>query len=181
MKKPLIIIGIILVATVFIIYNFGIQIGNVKIGKQQDEISNHHKNDFENSAFYKNQLHGEKPVVMNLWATWCVPCIEEMPNFKQLQKENPDVDFVFLSIDTDSAKLQNYLAKNPEIKDITFENRDYRKSIRNFLEDRDLNSLIKTEVVPITYFINEGKVKNKMEGSLEMDELKKLIEQIKTN
>ena len=31
-----------------------------------------------------------KVTVINLWATWCTPCVKELPNFDRLQKEHPD-------------------------------------------------------------------------------------------
>jgi thiol-disulfide isomerase/thioredoxin len=179
MKKKILITVSILLVVIFVIYNVGIEIGNFKIGKTFDDIETSQKYDFENSDFSKNYLQKDQITVVNLWATWCKPCVEEMPNFKQLQKENPDIDFVFLSIDTDSAKLQNFLQKNPEIRDITFENRDYRKSIRNFLEGRDLNSLIKTDIVPVTYFIKGGRVEKKLEGSVDYTEVKTILESLK--
>ena len=47
-------------------------------------------------------LRGE-PVVINFWATWCVPCREEMPALDRVAASRPDV--VFLEID---------LQENPE-------------------------------------------------------------------
>ena len=29
-------------------------------------------------------------VVLNLWATWCTPCVKELPSFDRLQQEHPD-------------------------------------------------------------------------------------------
>jgi thiol-disulfide isomerase/thioredoxin len=43
-----------------------------------------------------------KVVYVDLWATWCGPCMDEMPHFEALKakyKDNPDVAFVSLSID----------------------------------------------------------------------------------
>ena len=31
-----------------------------------------------------------KVVVINLWATWCTPCVKELPDFDRLQREHPD-------------------------------------------------------------------------------------------
>ena len=31
-----------------------------------------------------------KAVVINLWATWCTPCVKELPDFDRLQREHPD-------------------------------------------------------------------------------------------
>ncbi|MGH2376857.1 MAG: TlpA family protein disulfide reductase [Candidatus Limnocylindria bacterium] len=43
-----------------------------------------------------SELEG-RVVIVNFWATWCVPCRTEMPTFEQLAKTTPDV--VFLMID----------------------------------------------------------------------------------
>ncbi|MFN0156478.1 MAG: TlpA family protein disulfide reductase [Bacteroidota bacterium] len=42
-----------------------------------------------------------KVVVVNMWATWCAPCIEEFPGLLRVRKEYADdgVEFIFVSID----------------------------------------------------------------------------------
>lgn len=44
---------------------------------------------------------GDELIVCNFWATWCKPCIEEMPFFDRLQDEfeEDDVRVIFVSID----------------------------------------------------------------------------------
>lgn len=39
----------------------------------------------------------DKVVVIDFWATWCVPCIQSMPVMDQMRKNNPDVAFLFIA------------------------------------------------------------------------------------
>lgn len=43
---------------------------------------------------------GQKVVLVNIWATWCAPCVEEFPYLVDLQREYPDeLQVVFVSAD----------------------------------------------------------------------------------
>lgn len=44
-----------------------------------------------------------KTVLIDIWASWCKDCIVGMPKVRELQKEYPEVAFVFLSLDKDQA------------------------------------------------------------------------------
>ena len=50
-----------------------------------------------------------KPVVLNLWATWCPPCRREMPVFEDAVQAYPGVRFVLLNQGEDAATISNYL------------------------------------------------------------------------
>lgn len=58
-----------------------------------------------------DQVANGKPMVVNLWATWCPPCIREMPLLEKAQKANPEISFVFVNqgehTETVSAFLNN--------------------------------------------------------------------------
>ena len=50
-----------------------------------------------------------KVIFLNFWATWCPPCIAEMPNIAQLHEEMGDeVAFVMLSLDDDFEKAKAF-------------------------------------------------------------------------
>ncbi|MFO1255840.1 MAG: TlpA disulfide reductase family protein [Sphingomonadaceae bacterium] len=44
-----------------------------------------------------------KPLLINLWATWCAPCVAELPQLNRLAADNPGIRV--LTINQDSAKL----------------------------------------------------------------------------
>lgn len=51
-----------------------------------------------------------KVILLNFWASWCAPCIEEMPSLVQLQKRMaPKVTVVAVSIDEDEAAYHKFL------------------------------------------------------------------------
>jgi thiol-disulfide isomerase/thioredoxin len=51
-------------------------------------------------------------VLLNFWATWCVPCIEETPSLKRLQADMPQVTIVGVSSDEDAAAYRQFLTVN---------------------------------------------------------------------
>ena len=56
-----------------------------------------------------DQFRG-KPVLLNFWATWCPPCIEEMPSLVQLQKRLGDkVVVVAVSEDADDEAYKQFV------------------------------------------------------------------------
>jgi len=50
-----------------------------------------------------------RPVVLNLWASWCPPCRREMPVFEQAQAELPGVAFVLVNQGESAQQAQNFL------------------------------------------------------------------------
>lgn len=51
-----------------------------------------------------------QPIVVNFWATWCAPCVREMPELDALQKKYPLVRFVGIGVDS-AANMQKFVEK----------------------------------------------------------------------
>lgn len=52
-----------------------------------------------------------KPLVVNLWASWCPPCRREMPVLAAAQQRETGVNFAFVNQDEDRATAQRYLSE----------------------------------------------------------------------
>ena len=82
-----------------------------------------------------------KAKVLHFWASWCIPCREEMPELIQWQKENPDIVVLALSLDQKIAQTNHFIKKNkldmPAL----------------LLNEEDSNALA-VPVVPYTLFVS---------------------------
>lgn len=58
----------------------------------------------------KDILLDKKPVVLNVWATWCPPCLKEMPTLDALGKEGK-YDVVAIATDKDAGSVKDFLKK----------------------------------------------------------------------
>jgi len=53
-----------------------------------------------------------KPLVVNFWASWCPPCVKEMPDLQALSETHPEVGFVGLAVDT-QVNVRRFVQKTP--------------------------------------------------------------------
>ena len=56
----------------------------------------------------------DKVYVVNFWATWCAPCVKELPYFEELGKKYPNVEILLVSLDFKNqldSRLKPFLAK----------------------------------------------------------------------
>jgi cytochrome c biogenesis protein CcmG, thiol:disulfide interchange protein DsbE len=99
-----------------------------------------------------------KVVVLNFWATWCPPCIDEMPSMVKMQAHLKDKGVVVLgvSIDADDAAYHKFL-KDYSVNMVT---------VRD--EPRKASSLYGTFGWPETYIIDRnGVIRRKFIGAVD--------------
>jgi thiol-disulfide isomerase/thioredoxin len=60
---------------------------------------------------YVLEAHRGKVIVIDFWATWCGPCIMQLPHFQKLHDEfrNAPVEFLAVSVDRDTARVQPFV------------------------------------------------------------------------
>lgn len=51
-----------------------------------------------------------RPLVVNLWASWCPPCRREMPMMAEMARRHPQIDFVFANQGEGQERVADYLA-----------------------------------------------------------------------
>jgi peroxiredoxin/outer membrane lipoprotein-sorting protein len=66
--------------------------------------------DSEGKQFKLSELKG-KTVLLDFWATWCVPCRAEMPTIELLHREFKDKGLIVLGVDDEEAQIQNEFLK----------------------------------------------------------------------
>ncbi len=95
-----------------------------------------------------------KVVVLNLWATWCAPCVEELPSLLALQRKMPELAVVAVSTDQDDGVYRRFLVKH-HVDLLTVRDADQR-----------VNQMYGTVLIPETYIIDrQGVLRRKFIGA----------------
>lgn len=121
---------------------------------------------------HKLEDYKGKVIVLNFWATYCVPCVAELPLLNEMQKRYKDKIIVLaasLDDELDRDKLQPFLHKH-NADDLTL----FIGASFETLEDFGL-----AQILPGTIFIDaEGKIVGKVEGALKRDDLEHRLAQM---
>jgi thiol-disulfide isomerase/thioredoxin len=123
------------------------------------------KGQVENLEQYKGKV-----VLLNFWATWCVPCRHEMPMLGDMMQKYADKGLVVLGASVDDAKSQ------PEIQPFAQSNRISFPLLLGATSEQ-MQSLGLGESVPATAFFSvDGKLMARVLGELDKSELEHRIE-----
>ncbi len=93
-------------------------------------------------------------VVLNLWATFCAPCVEELPSLLALQEKMPGITVVAVSTDQDDALYRKFLVRH-QVNVLTVRDADQK-----------VNQMYGTVLIPETYIIDRnGIIRRKFIGA----------------
>ena len=93
-------------------------------------------------------------VVLNLWATFCAPCVEELPSLLKLQQTMPQLTVVAVSTDQDDGVYRKFLRVH-HVDVLTVRDSDQR-----------VNAMYGTALIPETYIIDrQGVIRRKFIGA----------------
>lgn len=147
--------GILLVALAFVIV-YSVQDHVVAVGDSAPEF----RVKTESGAVLTPKSFGGKVLILNFWASWCTPCVQEMPSLNQIQKMFASQGLVVLGVNVDS-KEELYRAMLQRFQ-ITFQ------TVRDPAEN--INYRYGTYKIPESYIIDRnGKVVQKYAGLPEVN------------
>ncbi|WP_373522298.1 TlpA family protein disulfide reductase [Aquiflexum sp.] len=113
--------------------------------------------------------------IYNFWATWCGPCVKEMPYFEKIQADDSSIELIFISMDD---------GRKPE-RVTSFMKKKGIKAPVYLLDDVDYNKWIDkvnstwSGAIPATLFVKSDGTKSFHEGEVTEKELEIMINNLK--
>ena len=105
-----------------------------------------------------SELQG-KPVIINFWATWCGPCVKEMPAFERLKDDFGDkIGIIAVNCGDDAGTVKDFVEENGYTFPVVLD------------EGYSISMLYPTNSIPYTVVLDaDGKVTHISTGALDAD------------
>lgn len=151
--------------------SFGLQaenkVDNIEIKRaiypdkgQQDDSDDIIMIDENGKKVALSELKG-KVVFVNLWATWCRPCVEEMPTINNLKNKfgkNENIVFILLNVEADLKKSKKFM-------------KDKNYDLPVYIATNTISSKYFQGAIPTTLIFNkEGDLEAQIQGSRDFDQ-----------
>ena len=124
--------------------------------------------DLKGKELSLSDLKGKK-VFLNFWATWCPPCIAEMPEIEELYKETKNSDLVIVAIEIGEPldTVKSFIDSN-------------KYSFKVLLDsNQSVSSKYGITSIPTSYFIDiDGNIISKRMGAMNIDQMKAYIKNL---
>ena len=154
---------------IFPFISFALLLNCGEISKSNKKIENNEKItsylDLDGNEVKISDYKGKR-VLVNYWATWCTPCLKEMPSMEKAQEALNNENYVFLFATTDDLdKIKNFKKNN-----------SYNF---NFLQFRGTLDKLNIYALPATFIYNsKGEMAKRIDGATEWDS-KEMLDQLR--
>ena len=108
----------------------------------------------------------DKPVYLNFWATWCPPCVKELPHIQAKYEQYKDkINFVAISLDGEQEAPAQFIPSRGYTFPVGYGN------------EREISRAYNVEAIPMSFIIDtNGVVKAKIVGSMDEADLEKFLQ-----
>lgn len=108
----------------------------------------------------------DKPVYLNFWATWCPPCVRELPHIQAKYEQYKDkIHFLAISLDGEQAAPAAFIPTKGYTFPVGYGN------------EREISRAYNVEAIPLSYIIDtNGVIKAKTMGSMDEADLERFIQ-----
>jgi thiol-disulfide isomerase/thioredoxin len=115
--------------------------------------------------------------VINFWATWCGPCVKEMPFLEKINHDNKNIRVILVSmdydLDPDPSKVKKFMTKKKILSDVVIL---AEENPNDWIEKIDKSW---TGALPSTLVVNPNSGKRKfVQGELKEGDLEKFIAEV---
>ena len=107
----------------------------------------------------------DKPVYLNFWATWCPPCVKELPHIQAKYEQYKDrIHFLAISVDSEQEAPAQFISS----KGYTF--------TVGYGNEREISRAYNIEAIPASYIIGtDGTIKAQSVGSMDEADLESFL------
>ena len=108
----------------------------------------------------------DKPVYLNFWATWCPPCVKELPHIQAKYEQYKDrIHFLAISVDSEQEAPAQFISS----KGYTF--------TVGYGNEREISRAYNIEAIPASYIIGtDGTIKAQIVGSMDEADLERFLQ-----
>ena len=108
----------------------------------------------------------DKPVYLNFWATWCPPCVRELPHIQAKYEQYKDrIHFLAISVDSEQEAPAQFISS----KGYTF--------TVGYGNEREISRAYNIEAIPASYIIGtDGTIKAQIVGSMDEADLESFLQ-----
>ena len=107
----------------------------------------------------------DKPVYLNFWATWCPPCVKELPHIQAKYEQYKDgIHFLAISVDSEQEAPAQFISS-----------KGYTFTVGYGIE-REISRAYNIEAIPASYIIGtDGTIKAQIVGSMDEADLESFL------